>query len=81
LKIYLLAFRGIGNLDNPENTEHGLIKVGHVGIQFEDDPRIFGFSPSEEAVEQAGGEMMLIEKLMEYQAQPGTVKDGQTIFR
>jgi filamentous hemagglutinin len=74
LKIYLVAFRGLGN--DPENQEPGLVKLGHVGIQFEDDPRIFGFSP----LISMQDEEILISNLKNHQPQPGTVKDDTAIF-
>jgi hypothetical protein len=69
-----MAFRGLGN--DPENQEPGLVKLGHVGIQFEDDPRIFGFSPATSTED----EEILISHLKAHYAQPGTIKDDTAIF-
>jgi hypothetical protein len=80
LKIYLVAFRGTGNLLDPNDHEPALIKVGHVGIHFEDDPRIFGFSPSQEAIDRVGGESAMLRELAHRNPQAGTVKDDTTIF-
>jgi hypothetical protein len=81
LKVYLIAFRGMNELHNPENREPALVKVGHVGLRFEDDERIFGFSPSKEALDTAGSEQALIEKLKNNEPQAGCVRDDTAIFK
>jgi len=80
--IQILAFRGTGGFYNPKyQSLPGLIKAGHVGFKFEDDPSIYGFHPSNKAEEQAGGEDNLLELLLGHEAQEGVLQDDTSIFR
>lgn len=53
--IYLIGFIGVGIRNKQYQSEPGLIKVGHVGINFENDNRILGFHPTPEAINAIGG--------------------------
>ena len=80
--IRIIAFRGTGGFRNPKyKSLPGLIKAGHVGIQFEDDPMIYGFHPSHQAEEEAGGEDKLLNLLLQHEAQEGVLQDDTAIFR
>jgi hypothetical protein len=80
--IRLLAFRGTGGFHSPKyKSLPGLLKAGHVGIQFENDPVIYGFHPSPAAEAAAGSEDALLERLLEYEPQEGTLQDDTAIFR
>lgn len=75
-KIYLLGFR------IPEcKNEPALIRAGHVGFAFEDEPVfIFGFHPISEALEAVGGEEAAIEWLKESKSLDGTLQADRSIF-
>ena len=53
--IDLIGFIGVGIRDKQYQAEPGLIKVGHVGICFENEDRILGFHPTPEAIDAIGG--------------------------
>lgn len=56
-QIYFIGFLGTGIRNVRYQNEHGLIRLGHVGIAFEDAPSfIFGFHPTSEAIEAIGGQ-------------------------
>lgn len=57
-----------------------MIKAGHVGIKFEDDPIIYGFHPSLKAEEKAGGEDNLLNLLLQHEPQEGVLQDDTAIF-
>jgi len=79
--IQIIAFRGTGGFYNPKyKSLPALIKAGHVGIKFEDDPQIYGFHPSHEAEQNAGGEDNLLELLLEHEPQEGILQDDTAIF-
>lgn len=81
-KIFLIGFRGTGGFKNPKYQSYpALIKAGHIGIQFEDDERIFGFHPTQEAAQAAGGEDALLELLIQNKAQDGALQDDTAIFQ
>lgn len=81
MKILLLAFRGTGGFNNPQyKNEPALIKVGYVGILFEGDNRIFGFHPTSEAAEAAGGQDNLVALLKQRIAQQGRIHEDTTVF-
>jgi hypothetical protein len=78
--IRILAFRGIG-VRNPGHLRYpGLIRVGHVGIQFGDMTTIYGFHPTAEAVAGIGGSALAIEHLRARGTLMGTVQDDTAIF-
>jgi hypothetical protein len=78
--IHILAFRGIG-VRNPDHARYpGLIRVGHVGIQFEDTRTIYGFHPTPQAVAGIGGAARAIEHLRARGTLMGTVQDDTAIF-
>lgn len=80
-KIQIIAFRGTGGFYNPKyQSLPGLLKAGHVGFKFEDDPIIYGFHPSSKAEEQAGGEDKLLEALLSHEPQEGVLQDDTAIF-
>ena len=81
MKIHLIAFRGTGGFDDPKyEQERALIKAGHVGFQLEGDPVIYGFHPSPEAANVAGGEEKLVVLLKNHVAQPGYIQDDTKTF-
>lgn len=81
MKIFLVGFRGTGGFYNPKyKAEPALIKAGHIGIQFEDDARIFGFHPTLTAEDEAGGEDAIVELLRSHVPQTGCVQDDTAIF-
>lgn len=80
--IYIVGFRGTGFRDAQFNQEHALIRAGHVGIAFEDEPkRIFGFHPTEEASRAVGDDQAVIEWLKEHNTLPGALQDDTAVFR
>lgn len=79
--IQLIAFRGTGGFRNPRYRPlPGLIKAGHVGIQLEDDPIIYGFHPSPAAESALGSEDALLARLIAGEPQAGTLQDDTAIF-
>jgi hypothetical protein len=79
--IQIIAFRGTGGFRNPKyKSLPALIKAGHVGFKFEDDPVIYGFHPSHEAAVKAGGEDSLLQLLLKHEAQEGVLQDDTAIF-
>jgi hypothetical protein len=81
MEIRLIAFRGTGGFRDPRyQNEPALIKAGHVGLQLEGDATIYGFHPTQEAAEAAGGEDQLTNLLKQHIAQPGNVQDDTAIF-
>ena len=79
-QITIIAFRGTGFRSEKYKNEPVLIRAGHVGFLLEGDPIIYGFHPTTEAVEKAGGIDQLIELLKQHQRQPGTVQDDTFVF-
>jgi hypothetical protein len=80
-KIYLLGFRGTGFADPQYATEPALIRAGHVGIAFEDDPPlILGFHPTEAEIARVGGEEAAIEWLKENEPLDGALQADYAIF-
>ena len=80
MKIYLLGFDGTTFRDKRYIEKHPLIRSGHVGLQFEDDPRIWGFSPSPAAEKAAGSIEALINQLKNHLRQPGIIQDDTLVF-
>ena len=79
--ITIVAFRGTGFRRSAYQNEPALIRAGHVGMIFEDEPNtIYGFHPTEQAVEDAGGTENLIQLLKQHVRQPGTVQIDTDIF-
>jgi len=80
-KIYLLGFRGTSFQAIEYKQESALIRAGHVGFAFEDEPDfIFGFHPTPEAVEAVGGEEAAIELLKENEPLDGALQADRAIF-
>jgi hypothetical protein len=80
-KIYLIGFRGTSFQVPEYKNEPALIRAGHVGFAFEDDPQfIFGFHPTPEAVEAVGGEEVAIEWLKDNQPLDGALQADRPIF-
>jgi hypothetical protein len=80
-KIYLLGFRGTGFADLQYAAEPALIRAGHVGIAFEDDPTlILGFHPTEAEIARVGGEEAAIEWLKENEPLDGALQADYAIF-
>ncbi len=79
--IRILAFRGIGTR-NPNHAQYpGLIRVGHVGIQFEESGIIYGFHPTAQAVAGVGGAARAIAHLRARGTLMGTVQDDTAVFK
>lgn len=83
--IQLLAFRGTGGILNQNSpyfeSEPGLIRAGHVGLQGVIEDKIIGFSPAPEAIKSAGSEQKLLDMLVrKHQAQVGQLQDDTAIF-
>jgi hypothetical protein len=80
-RVYIIGFRGVGFHEEMFTSEPALIHVGHVGIAFEGDTaNIYGFHPTEEAVEKAGGETRLLERLKEGEGFEGCLQADWQIF-
>jgi hypothetical protein len=80
-KIYLIGFRGTGFRDPQFSHEHALIRAGHVGISFEgSENSILGFHPTPQAIEEAGGEVLAIERLKSKQTLDGSLQEDYAIF-
>jgi hypothetical protein len=79
--IQIFCFRGTAGFKRTEYMHlPGLIKIGHVGVKFEDDPIIYGFHPSPKAVKDAGGTEGLLALLNKRQYQEGIWQDDTAIF-
>jgi hypothetical protein len=78
--IRVLAFRGIGTHREAARQEAGLIRVGHVGVQFEESDIIYGFHPTAKAVAAIGGIDKAIAHLKAGGTLMGTVQDDTAIF-
>jgi hypothetical protein len=79
--IYVIGFLGVSLWDMRYEHEHSLIKVGHVGIAFEDKPeQILGFHPTVKAIENAGGAENALAILRNRQTLEGTLQDDTVIF-
>lgn len=79
--ITIVAFRGTGFRRQKYKTEPALIRAGHVGFIFEDEPEtIYGFHPSSKAVDSAGSIEEVIERLKKHERQPGTVQKDTAVF-
>jgi len=81
--IYLIAFRGIGGLEDGglEDTPP-LIRTGHVGMAFEKSRRpIFAFRPTEEAVAKIGGYALALVHLKNGNTLPGCLYEDYNQFR
>ena len=73
-QITIIAFRGTSFRDPKYKIENTLIRAGHVGWIFEDEPDvIYGFHPTNKAVEEAGGITQLILLLKARKRQLGTI--------
>lgn len=60
-KIVVLAFRGVGK--NPGfEREQLLVRLGHVGLQFEEDTTIYGFRPTDEAIAEVEQDENIIDR-------------------
>jgi hypothetical protein len=80
-KIDLIGFRGTSFRLPEYKNEPALIRAGHVGFAFEDDPQfIFGFHPTPEAIEAVGGEEAAIEWLKDNQPLDGALQADRAIF-
>lgn len=81
--IQLVAFRGVGgvfNDDHPLHSESALIRAGHVALGNIIGDKLIGFSPTEQALQNAGSENALLEQLKHYVAQEGKLQDDTAIF-
>lgn len=79
--VYLVGFRGAGFRNKQYQNEPLLIRAGHVGFYFEDEPeRIFGFHPTVEAVNSIGDDAEVIEWLKHHRVLEGTIHDDTLIF-
>lgn len=81
--IYVLFFRGIG-FSNPQYKQlnlSSLVKVGHVGIKFQNERTIYGLSPSEDAILKAGGIDKCYELLKKHVYFEGRVMPDNDVFR
>jgi hypothetical protein len=79
--IRLLAFRNDDPLNPTFAHESSLIRAGHVGIQLEGDPVIYGFHPTPEAIALIGGEDAVLDWLVGRHILDGAVFDDTAIFR
>jgi hypothetical protein len=80
-QIFLNGFRGTSFQVKEFAQEHGLIRAGHVGFAFEDNPEfVFGFHPTAEAIEAVGGEVAAIEWLKENQPLQGILQADYAVF-
>ena len=80
-QITIVSFRGTGFRHTKYKKEPGLVRAGHVGFIFEDEPEtIYGFHPTQEAEDKAGGLNELIELLKKHERQPGTVQNDTEVF-
>lgn len=80
--IFLIGFEGVGFRNPKYEMENGLIRAGHVGFAFEDAPEeIYGFHPSAEAVERAGGEAAVFQLLIRGDVIDGTLQIDTEIFK
>lgn len=80
MEIRIIAFRGIGLHNTRFKQESGLIKAGHVGFQFEGDDLIYGFHPTQAAIQSAGGEEAILRLLIDRIPQPAALHDDTEIF-
>ncbi|MCI0712583.1 MAG: hypothetical protein L0154_20675 [Chloroflexi bacterium] len=81
MEVKIVAFRGTGFRNSEYKSEPGLVRSGHVGIIFEEDVHtIYGFHPTSQAEEDAGGIEELITLLKSHYRQPGTVQVDSGIF-
>src|SRR5574341_2486906 len=78
--IHLLAFRNMDFRNPIYAHEPGLIRVGHVGLQLEGDPAIYGFHPTPEAIEAIGGDEAAFQWLKARHMLDGAVFDDTSIF-
>jgi hypothetical protein len=76
----ILAFRGIGARNPAHAAYPGLVRVGHVGVQFADGAPIYGFHPTLQAVVGIGGAARAIEHLRARGTLMGAVQDDTAIF-
>ena len=53
--IRIIGFQGSGRRYPQYLREDPLIIYGHVGLQFEDDPIIYGFHPTKDTIDAVGG--------------------------
>lgn len=80
-KIYFVGFRGTGFQDKEYRGEPALIRAGHVGIIFENEPSmILGFHPTAEAIAEIGSEDDAIEWLKENEPLEGSLQEDYEIF-
>ena len=80
--IYIIGFRGTGFRNKQYESEPLLIRAGHVGLYFEDTPQhIFGFHPTEQAVETVGNDKQVIEWLKNHHMLEGALHDDTAIFQ
>jgi hypothetical protein len=80
-KICLIGFGGVG-IHNPDHKdENPLIRSGHVGFQFEDDPVIYGFHPTEQAIGDEGGLEMAFDHLKKGGELEGQIFDDTAVFK
>lgn len=81
MKIYVIGFRGTGFRDPRYKSEHPLIRAGHVGVAFEgNEGNIYGFSPTQSAVEQAGGIDHALELLKSGASLAGALQVDSWVF-
>ena len=80
--VYLVGFRGTGFRNQQYQNEPLLIRAGHVGFYFEDDPqRIFGFHPTEQAVNAVGDDQAVIDWLKNHRILEGALHDDTVVFQ
>jgi filamentous hemagglutinin len=79
--VYLVGFRGTGFRSERYQDEPLLIRAGHVGFYFEDEPgRIFGFHPTEQAVNAVGDDQAVINWLKRHRVLEGRLHNDTAIF-
>ena len=79
--IYLIGFRGTSFQVPEYKAEPALIRAGHVGFAFEDEPDfIFGFHPTPDAIDLVGGEDAAIEWLKENEPLDGALQADHDLF-
>ena len=80
--VYLIGFRGTGFRNEQYKDESLLIRAGHVGFYFEDEPdRIFGFHPTAQAANTVGDDQDVIDWLKRHRVLQGTLHNDTLIFQ
>jgi hypothetical protein len=80
-RVYLIGFRGTGFRNERYKDESLLIRAGHVGFYFEDEPdRIFGFHPTEQAANAVGDDVDVINWLKHHRVLEGALHNDSATF-